>query len=63
VRAVAIASRAPEVAKMTISSAPSRTCRMAAAPSAATTIRRSTSRVVFLRAFRPFQPGSQPPVT
>ncbi len=63
VRAVAIASRAPEVAKMTISSAPSRTWPIAAAPSAATTISRSTSKVLSLRAFSPSQPGSHPPVT
>lgn len=63
VRAVATASRAPEVAKMTISSAPSRTCPIAAAPSAATTISRSTSSVLSFSAFRPSHPGSQPPVT
>ena len=54
VRWVATASRAPEVAKMTISRPPSRTCPTAAAPTAARTISRSTSRV--LRAQRP-QPG------
>lgn len=63
VRAVATASRAPEVAKMTISSAPSRTWPIAAAPSAATTISRSTSSVLSFRAFKPSQPGSQPPAT
>ncbi len=62
VRAVAIASSAPEVAKMTISSAPSITCPTAAAPRAATIISRSTSRVFSRSARRPAQPGSQPPV-
>lgn len=44
VRAVASASRAPELAKMTISRAPSITWPIAAAPTAATIISRSTSR-------------------
>ncbi len=47
---------------MTMSRAPSMTCPIAAAPSAATTISRSTSRVRSLSAFSPSQPGSQPPV-
>lgn len=61
VRLVATASSAPEVAKMTISSAPSKTCPIAAAPIAAATINRSTSRVLSRNAFRPASPGSQPP--
>ncbi|GAA1550157.1 hypothetical protein GCM10009678_36360 [Actinomadura kijaniata] len=61
VRAVATASSAPEAAKMTISSAPSSTWPIAAAPSAASTISRSTSSVRSRRAFSPDQPGSQPP--
>lgn len=61
VRLVATASSAPEVAKMTMSSAPSNTCPIAAAPSAATTISRSTSRVLSRKAFSPAQPGSHPP--
>ena len=61
VRWVATASRAPEVAKMTISSPPSSTCPTAAAPAAATTISRSTSRVLARRARRPASPGSHPP--
>lgn len=63
VRAVARASRAPEVAKMTISRAPSRTCPIAAAPRAATIISRSTSRVFSRSARSPSSAGSQPPAT
>ena len=48
---------------MTISSAPSITCPMDAAPIAATIISRSTSRVFSRRARSPAQAGSQPPVT
>ncbi|WP_344923843.1 hypothetical protein [Saccharopolyspora gregorii] len=61
-RAVAYASSAPEVAKMTMSSPPSRTWPMAAAPIAATIISRSTSSVRSRSAWRPAQAGSQPPV-
>ncbi|MEO3867599.1 hypothetical protein ABGB18_02080 [Nonomuraea sp. B12E4] len=56
-----VASSAPEVAKMTISSAPSKTCPIAAAPIAATTISRSTSSVFSRSAFSPDRPDSQPP--
>ena len=61
VRRVANASSAPEVAKMTISSAPSKTWPIAAAPIAATIISRSTSRVFSRSAWIPAQAGSQPP--
>ncbi len=61
VRAVARASRAPEVAKMTTSRAPSITWPTAAAPSAATIISRSTSRVFSRSARSPASAGSQPP--
>ena len=57
VRAVASASSAPEVAKMTMSSAPSITCPIAAAPSAATIISRSTSRVLLAQRPEPGQGG------
>ena len=63
VRRVTNASRAPDVAKMTISSAPSKICPMEAASSAATIIRRSTSRVFSFNACNPESAGSQPPVT
>jgi hypothetical protein len=56
-----LASRAPEVAKMTISSAPSVTCPIAAAPIGATAISKSTSRVRSRSAFSPARPGPQPP--
>ncbi len=61
VRRVTNASNAPEVAKMTISSAPSNTCPMPAATSAATIIKMSTSRVFSRSACRPDSAGSQPP--
>lgn len=61
VRAVANASSAPEVAKMTISSAPSKACPMPTAPSAATIISRSTSRVLPRSARSPASAGSHPP--
>lgn len=63
VRAVASASSAPEVAKMTISRPPSITCPIEAAPTAAATINRSTSSVFSRRAFNPARAGSHPPVT
>ncbi|CFS65472.1 Uncharacterised protein [Mycobacterium tuberculosis] len=47
---------------MTMSRAPSAICPMAAAPIAATTISRSTSRVLRCSACSPASPGSQPPV-
>ena len=62
VRWVTTASRAPDVAKMTMSSAPSKTCPMAAAAIAATIMSRSTSRVRSRAARSPASAGSQPPV-
>ena len=61
VRRVATASSAPETAKITISSPPSNTCPIAAAPIAATTISRSTSRVFPRSARNPSSSGAQPP--
>jgi len=61
VREVIAASSAPDVAKMTISSAPSKTCPIAAAASAATTIRTSTSSTRWRSACNPARPGSHPP--
>ena len=61
VRWVATASSAPEVAKMTISNPPSRTWPTAAAPTAAKTMSRSTSRVFARSATSPARPGSHPP--
>ena len=58
VRLVATASSAPDVAKMTISRAPSSTCPMVAATIAATTMSRSTSSVLARSACRPARPGS-----
>lgn len=54
---------APDVAKMTISRAPSKTCPIAAAAIAATIISRSTSRVFSRNARNPDSAGSQPPTT
>lgn len=62
VRRVATVSSAPEVAKMTMSSAPSKTWPSASAPIAASTMSRSTSRVRSRSAVSPAQAGSQPPV-
>lgn len=63
VRAVASASSAPDVAKITISRAPSMTWPMEAAPSAATIISRSTSRTFSRSSRSPDRAGSQPPAT
>ena len=63
VRRVTNASNAPEVAKMTINRAPSNTCPIAAAASAATIISRSTSSDRSRSARSPASAGSQPPVT
>jgi hypothetical protein len=63
VRRVTKASRAPEVAKITISRAPSNTCPIEAATNAATIIRMSTSRVFSRSACNPERAGSHPPVT
>ena len=62
VRRVTKASRAPEVAKMTIRRAPSKTWPMEAASRAATIMRMSTSRVFSFSACSPESVGSQPPV-
>ncbi|WP_332108232.1 hypothetical protein [Phytohabitans suffuscus] len=58
---MAIASNAPDVAKMTMSRAPSRTCPIDAAPTAARTMSRSTSSLRSRNARKPAQPGSHPP--
>jgi hypothetical protein len=63
VRRVTKASSAPEVAKMTMSRAPSKTCPIDAASRAATIMRMSTSRVFARSARSPETAGSQPPVT
>jgi len=62
VRLVANASNAPEVAKMTINKAPSKTCPIAAATMAATIISRSTSRDFSRAARNPARAGPHPPV-
>ena len=61
VRRVKTASSAPEVAKMTMSRAPSKIWPIAAAPMAATIMSKSTSRVRSRSARSPSMAGSHPP--
>ncbi|COW18888.1 Uncharacterised protein [Mycobacterium tuberculosis] len=58
---VAMSSSAPDVAKITISSAPSKICPIATAPTAAAIISRSTSSALFRNACAPAHAEPQPP--